>query len=451
MDLFTKESSVLNLYTYNENLFDSCEQFAFEDIWSTSLFQMKFKIIKYYHSKNAKPDSDLINNQLSKKGYGKADILKSFGKPNQSIEKHIGEYMKDIFDAWCRRKLLPKLESSHSELSNESGDVDVNLDEIKSIIADIEAIKNNLSKEKSIHQIYDETLDEILDSVRNKNKVIGYSTGLTDLDHVCGGLKQEVIVIGSPPAAGKSSLMVNLIDSVAIKQEKPMMVFSLEMPARQLMKNMIANNNEINSYAIRGGSLLDEDLLKIKSYKNKLKDNLIIDETPAITWQYMESKIRLARKKIPMNQLMVVIVDYFQIMRNTPEETKGLSSEEQLSLRANGLLELSKKYNLCMIELSQITREVGKRDNKKPTMGDLKGSGAIEANAVIVILLYRPDYFEDNPMENGMSLKGLCEMNIAKNRYGETKRIYVRFKGKYSSFEDYKQDDNDIKQGEGDF
>jgi replicative DNA helicase len=380
---------------------------------------------------------------LIKTGCNKKEIGFEVSEPNYKIAKNVDEYVKDIFDEYSKRQLAPLLQRVHSELSSELGDVNSCLEDLKTAVNDIEAIKNNLSIEKKATDIFDLAFTELMDAQNNVKEIVGYSTGLRDLDKVCGGLKQEVIVIGAPPGSGKSSLMVNIIDQVAIKQGEPVAVFSLEMPATQLMKNMWANNLTINSYAIRGGGLLDEDLLKVKKYKQRLKDNLVIDDTPGITWQYMETRIRKMRKNIPMNKLIVVMIDYIQIMRNTIEETRGISSEEQLGLRSNGLMELSKKYNLCMVELSQLSREVGKRENKKPTMGDLKGSGAIEANAVQVWLLYRADYFETDPIEDGISLKGLCEINIAKNRYGENKRVRVKFEGKYSAFKNF--DINEIE------
>lgn len=451
MDLKDKENGILNLYIENESLFDKCENLCFEDVWSTSLNQVKYKITKHYHSKNLKPDGELVSNQLIKAGYSKSEILKSYGKPNHSLEKHVGEYMKDIFDAWCKRLLLPKLESSHLELSNEAGDVDVNLEELRGVIGDIEAIKNNLSADKSIHDIFDEAMEDQMDLQNSKDKLPGYSTGLKDLDELCNGLKNEVIVVGARPGAGKSSLMVNLISKVNIEKGAPMLVCSLEMPRVQLMKNIWSNYLKINNAGIRKGHLSDEDLIRIKQFKVKLKDSLIIDDTPAITYQYIEAKIRKMRKTIPMSQLIFVMVDYIQLMKNTIEDSKGMSKEEQVGTRCNGLLEITKRYNLCMIELSQLSREVEKRSPQRPILSDLKDSGAIEANAMQVWLLYRADYYTKDPMEDGKSLKGLCEINNAKNRYGKTGPCYVRFKGQHSAFEDYEEEGDIITGGKDEF
>jgi replicative DNA helicase len=437
MTLKQKEDSVLNLFMDAPNLFDGIEHLVFEEVWSTQLNKHKFKIIKSYHAKNIKPDGLLMQGALKKLGYTNKDILDQYGEPDYRIEKNIEEYVKEIFDAWCRKSLNVTIQSVHSELQSDAGDVDHNIELLKEEINNIESIKNNVSKDKKIEDVFEDTLKELSDRRSDDRLLTGYSTGLKDLDRLCNGIKQEVIVIGAPPAAGKSSLMVEIICNTAIKNDAPVLVHSLEMPSKELMRNIWANCLQVNSNNIRGGSIDDETFDKIKDFKHKLKDNLVIDDTPGITYQYIETRVRRMRSKIPMDKTIVVFIDYLQLMRNIPEETKGVSSEEQLGIRCNGLLELSKRYNLCMIELSQLGRELSKRDNKKPLMSDFKGSGAIEANAVQCWLLYRPDYYEENPEENGMSLKGLCEINVAKNRYGSTGRVYVEFLPKYSSFRDY--------------
>lgn len=442
MDLREKERAILNLYADNSELFDGIEHLIFNDLWSTDFNQKKYRIIKWNHENGKKSDIYLLTNQLKKAGFNSKEIALETADANYKIAKNVEEYVNDIFDEWAKRKLIPLMQRVHSELTSDIADVQSCMEDLKSAVTEIESIKNNLSVDKKIIDVYDQAFEELMEAQNKVGEVIGYSIGLKDIDKLCGGLKQEVIVIGAPPGCGKSSLMVNIIDNVAIKQGMPVLVHSLEMPATQLMKNMWANNLSINSYAIRGGGLLDEDLVRVKQYKNKLKENLIIDDTPGITWQYIETKLRRIRKKIPLSTLIVVMVDYLQIMRNSKDETVGHSTSDQYDLRCNGLMELKKKYNCCMIELSQLSREVGKRENKKPTMADFKGGGGIEANAEQCWLLYRPDYFEKDPIEDGMSLKGLCEINIAKNRYGDIGRRYVRFHGKYSSFKDFEMNNN---------
>jgi len=447
MDLKQKEREVLNLFADNADLFVNCEHLVFDNLWSTNFNKVKYKIIKYNHEKGKKSDTYLLSNMLIKAGCNKKEIGLEVSEPNYKIAKNVDEYVKDIFDEYSKRQLTPLLQRVHSELSSELGDVNSCLEDLKTAVNDIEAIKNNLSIERSVHDIHDDALKELLDAQATEGELIGYSYGLRDLDKLTCGAKQEVILVIAPPAAGKSTLMVHITKSIAIDQKKPVCIFSLEMPATQLMKNIWANALQINSYGIRSGGLSDENLLRVKNFKSVLKDNLVIDDTPGITYQYMETRIRKMRKKIPLDVVIVVMVDYVQIMRNIPEETKGFSEEAQHGLRSNGLLELSKRYNLCLIELSQIARETGKRENKEPLLSDAKGSGSWEANSVQCWAIFRPEYYEKDPMDGDISLKGLCKIKVLKNRYGSIGDIYTRFKGHLSSFEDYDRDSNDIITG----
>lgn len=447
MDLKTKEREILNLYADNADLFVGCEHLIFENLWSTRFNQVKWKIINYNHGLGKKSDTYLLSNMLTKAGCSKKEIGLEVSEPNYKIAKNVDEYVKDIFDEYSKRQLTPLLQRVHSELSSELGDVNGCLEDLKSAINNIESIKNNLSLEKSIIDIHREAFKDLLKAQENGGKLVGYSYGLKDLDELTDGAKQEVILVVAPPAMGKSSLMVNIIKHIGIKQRNPVLVHSLEMPAKQLIRNIWANALEINSKGIRKGGLSDENLLKVKNFESALEDNLVIDDTSGITWQYIETRVRKMRKKIPLDKVIVVIVDYVQIMRNTPEETKGIIGEEQQSLRANGLMELSKKYNLCMIELSQIGRERGKSEDKEPSMSDAKGSGAWEANCVQCWGLFRPEYFTKDPIENGISLKGLCKIKVLKNRYGDIGNIYAKFKGHFSAFEDFSINDDDIITG----
>lgn len=434
------ELAILSSYAEDTDLFASCENYAFEDIWQESSNRTLFKIIKDNHNNKVKTDVFLLRDKLFKLGYSKEDIktiLGSFHAVDYKIKQNISEHMSVVFDMYSRRLLKPTIHSSYNQLFTHNGDIDENVNRMKDIFNDLDSIKNNLSVEKSITDLFDETYKEFEDAQNNKKEIIGYRTGLDELDKITCGLKQEIIVIGAPPGAGKSSLMVNIMKNVSVESDAPLVVFSLEMPGTQLMKNLWANCLNINSWQIRSGNVMEDDVVKIQTLRKKLKNNLIIDDTAGITWQYIETKIRKLRRTIPMSKTIVVMIDYLQLMNNTHDEYKGMSDERQMSLRVKGLQELHKKYNLCVIELSQLSREASK-EGRRPKMSDLKDSGAIEANAVQVWLLYRPDYYEKDPKDtDGTDLRGLCEINVAKNRYGETKAVYARFMGKYSAFENY--------------
>lgn len=437
MKYSTLETSILHTYSGEPDLFANCENLAFEEIWADRANQIIFRIIKENHSKKAKTDLHLLKNGLIKAGYSKEDIkliLQNFHNSDSTIKTNIVEHMRIVFEVYCRRVMKPIIHRAYNQLFNENGDIEENVDRIKDIFNELDSIKNNLSVEKSITDIFDETFEELKKAQNNDKEIIGYPTGLRDLDNITCGLKQEVIVVGAAPGMGKSTFLVNTAINVSVKENNPMMIFSIEMPAAQLMRNMWANYFEINSRAIRGGDLMEEDEAKIKSFRNKLKSNLVIDDTSGITAQYIETKVRIARRTIPLDQTIVVIIDYLQRMNNIKEEYIGQNEERQLAIRCKKLAELSKVYNLCMIELSQLSRECIKA-KRRAMPSDLLGGGGIEQAADQIWMLFRADYYEKNPTDtDGTDLRGLCEIDVVKNRYGETRAAYVEFYGKYSRF-----------------
>ena len=443
MKLSELELSILHTFSNDLDLFSPCENLAFPDIWQTKINQSVFKIIKSNHENKVKTDLHLLKNGLLKLGYSKENVrafLQTFNTTSNSIKTNIKAHMTFVFDAYRKRELQPFIKSAWNEIYSNNGDIDENINKLKDIFNELDAIKNNLTAEKSILDIFDETYEEFELAQKNENSIIGYSTGLTDLDDITCGLKREVIVVGAAPGAGKSTLMVNTAINVSVKSNSPMIIFSIEMPAAQLMRNMWANYFQINSRAIRGGDVDEEGVLKIKSFREKLKTNLIIDDTSGITSQYIETKVRIARRSIPLDQVIVIAIDYLQRMNNTKEDSIGQNEERQLAIRCKHLAEISKIYNVCMIEFSQLSRTCIK-EKRRASPSDLLGGGGIEQCADQIWMMFRPDYYESNPVDlDGSSLKGVCEIDIAKNRYGKTKAVYVNFDGKYSRFNDYKKD-----------
>ena len=246
---------------------------------------------------------------------------------------------------------------------------------------------------------------------------------------------------------GKTSLLINMIVLNAINNNAPVVFFSQEMSATQIVKNIFSSLYEINTMAIRDGGLDDGQIMSIKSARQRFKDNLIIDDTAGITWQYVDAKLTAIRKRIKIDTQLIVMIDYLQLMTNTEDETKGKSDEAQIAARCKGLMNMWKKHNACIIELTQLGREVAK-EKRPPRMSDGLGSGAIEANANVFALLHRPDYFEPNPTDDkGNDLRGLVKIIVDKNRGGRKGSVLARFHMKYSKFADFDESEwgNGIK------
>lgn len=436
------EEKILGTYANYPDLFDGVEHLVGKHLFS-GINQNIYKFIKDNHSKKILTEGALLYHHLKSLGVTEKGLKEhciKLTRADQLTKLAIKENVQILFDNYVREVMKPLLHSSFNDMNNGVINVHDVLSIIRNKITDIDSVINNVQKTVTISDIYDEALKDIIELKENK-KQAGYPTGLTEHDSKSGGVTAGVTVIGAPPGAGKSSLVVSIIKKNAVDNNVPIIFFSIEMPAKQVMFNLLANVCNINSFAIRTGQVDDNDLAKIKSVKNKFKDNLIIDDSPGINWKYVDNQFRRMRKNIPMNVTIIGIIDYLQIM-GLCEGEYMMSTETQMSTRCRELLNSAKRWNVALIELSQLSREVGKRTPPRPMLSDLKESGAIEANASQVWLLYRPDYYDKNPVdEDGNSLKGLCEINRAKNRYGSTGATYVRFEKQYSQFLD-REDNN---------
>lgn len=443
------EYALLGAYRFNPDLFEPCAHLVSTNLFSTNLTKIGYAIIKRLHEQGITADIMVIHSELSKSGLPKSEVAICAQWSDKYLsQSDVVYYVTSLFSESVAKHLAPKLQAAYSKLtSNPLDSLDV-MEELKGAITQVELALNNVSHEKKVGDIFDETLQRIIDLKNNVVQQNGFTFGLKELDARTGGINKGINVIAATPGGGKTSLIINIIMHNAIDDNVPVLFFSLEMPAVEIMTNIIANYTEINSRALRQGSVEDMDIERIATMKQRLKDNFTIDDTGGITWQYLESKVKAFRKKnkIPINQTILVLIDYLQLMSNSLDEKK-LSNEERIEVRCNELARMSKNLNMATVLLSQFSRMEKDRKVPRPRMTDLKGSGAIEACAILILLLFRPDLHEIYTDEKGNNLRGLCEINPVKGRYIKPEPVYAKFIGKYSKFEDYIPD-NAINGGE---
>lgn len=430
----TIEQNLIAAFIQKEDLFDKIQHLVSEKLWHSKVHRTAYKLINKMRSDGLHVDNFSLMHEMKKVGVPAKSIPVYFSSAEYEVQPQV--YVQILFEENIKRYLSQPLAVAHRDMESGVGSpLDLMMD-IKSKINDIELILNNVSSDNSIKEIVNNALQEIKD-LKDSKKQSGYPFGLKKLDEITGGILPGIIVLGAPPSVGKTSLLINIIKHNAIDRDVPIVFFSIEMPATQIVKNLFANIAEINTMAIRDGGVSDEDFQKLEWISQKFKDNLIIDDTPGPTWQYIDAKLTKIRKRIPKDKQIIVMIDYIQLMDNVEDEKKGRTDEAIMSLRMKGLMNMWKRHNLTIIELSQLGREVVK-EKRRPRMSDLKESGAIEANANVVMLLHRPDYYEENPTdENGKSLKGIIEIIIDKNRGGRRGFVYANFIGKYSKLTDF--------------
>lgn len=260
-----------------------------------------------------------------------------------------------------------------------------------------------------IKQVVINTLEKIEAASRTKGNVTGIATGFYDLDYMTAGLQpSDFILIGARPSMGKTALVLNLAQYIAIRNNVPTVIFSLEMSREQLMNRMFAMEARVDSQNIRTGDLSDSDWEKLIESAGVIgKSNLIIDDTPGISIGELRSKCR--KYKLEHN-LSLVIIDYLQLMTGNGRTD---SRQQEISEISRSLKALAREIQAPVIALSQVNRACEARPDHRPMMSDLRESGSIEQDADVIMFLYRDEYYNKDSDK-----KGIAELIIAKQRNG---------------------------------
>ena len=276
------------------------------------------------------------------------------------------------------------------------------------------------------------TVDKIDELYHQDGAITGLSTGFTDLDGMTSGLQPaDLVIVAGRPSMGKTTFAMNLVENAAMISELPVIVFSLEMPAEQLMMRMLSSLGRIDQTRMRSGQLVQEDWDKLMSAVKMLKDRkLFIDDTGGISPTEMRSRVRrIAREH---GGVALIMVDYLQLMQ-IPGFSEGRTNE--ISEISRSLKAIAKEMNCPMVALSQLNRSLEQRPNKRPVNSDLRESGAIEQDADVISFVYRDEvYHEDSPH------KGIAEIIIGKQRNGPIGTCRLAFIGKFTRFEDLAPD-----------
>ena len=270
---------------------------------------------------------------------------------------------------------------------------------------------------------------------RDKNKITGLSTGYGDLDHYTNGLQPgELIILAARPSVGKTAFALNILKNVASSQlnnHASVAFFSLEMGSEQIMTRICSLQSGVEIAKIRTGDLNQEEQQQISYSFDKLKElNFHIDETPAIKINDLKSK---ARKLKVEHGLDLIVIDYLQLITTN---NQNLSRHLEVSEISRELKALAKELNIPIIALSQLSRSVESRADKKPMMSDIRESGAIEQDADIIMMLYRPEYYGTNIEMDPMAqtYEGQTFLIINKNRNGATGELEFMFKKEINKF-----------------
>ncbi len=267
----------------------------------------------------------------------------------------------------------------------------------------------------NIDEIVSDNIKQIEEASKLSGDITGIPTGFRELDRITHGWqKSDLIILAARPSMGKTTLALNMAESAAVKYGHTVAVFSLEMSKEQLGMKMISSQTGIPLNNIKYGKMSEGDWLSIDNLTPLINSKILIDEQGAITPFEMKTKLRKLKHDNP--ELAMVIIDYLQLM-SAGKNFKG-SREQEISFISRNLKLIAKELNLPVIALSQLSRAVESRPDKRPQLSDLRDSGAIEQDADIVSFVYRPEYYGIEEDANGESLIGKAQIIISKNRNG---------------------------------
>ena len=296
------------------------------------------------------------------------------------------EYYADIvLEKWMLRNLLQTCVRTSDEVYTSSSDP---VDLVEKAVRDIERVGNPTQQTgiKPIREIVRGAIDKIEAASMNNGRISGLATGFTDFDRMTSGLQPaDVIIIAARPSMGKSSLAMNIAENVAVDQGIPVGIFSLEMTAESLIMRAIGSRARVNMRYVRDGFLAERDVPKITVASTALsKSPLYIDDTSNIP--FLKFKAR-ARRMVQVYGVKLIVVDYLQLMK--PIQRRGNRQEEVAEL-SGGIKSIAKELNIPIIVLTQLNRELDKEGKRKPRLSDLRESGAIEQDADLIGILYKP-------------------------------------------------------------
>jgi replicative DNA helicase len=346
---------------------------------------------------------------------------------------NLGYYLEIVQEKFLLRRMIATCTEVVGRVYDYQGDVETLLDEVEK-----EILRINESRAQSTTSSVKELVGKAIQTVENyfdrKGTLNGLGTGFVDLDRMTDGLHgAEMIVIAARPSMGKTSLAMNIVENVVMEQGQPVGVFSLEMSAESLILRMLCSIARVNLRSIREGFMSEADFPKLTNAAGKLaKSKLLIDDSAGLSILDLRAR---ARRMHQQHGIKLFVIDYLQLLHSTARRSQD-NRQQEIADISSGIKALAKELNVPVIVLAQLNRELEKDKSRKPRLSDLRESGAIEQDADLVGLLYKPSSGDDEDGAPPEESDGLpVNLLIAKQRNGPTGDVNLTFLKSYTRFE----------------
>jgi replicative DNA helicase len=372
-------------------------------------------------------DAVTVADELRRNG-----LLDEIGGPQTLLElqnatpaiSNASRYAKIVQDTAMLRKLI-SVASDIAEIAYlEPDDVTKALDEAETKVFEVAEERVNLTTIRSLSDLLPLAMDKLQETFERGDIITGTATGFHDLDEILSGLQPSTLnIIGARPAMGKTSLGLGIAAYVAQTARRPVLIFSLEMGHAELTQRILSSEAEVDSQKLRTGRLVEADWTKIGRAINRLDVPMYLDDNPRVTVMEIRAK---ARRMKARSGLALIVIDYLQLM-------SGASTSENRQLEVSeisrGLKILARELEVPIIALSQLSRNLETRGDKRPMLSDLRESGSLEQDADVVMFLYRDEVYNKESTD-----KAMAEVIIAKHRSGPTGTVRLVFRGQYTKF-----------------
>ena len=344
---------------------------------------------------------------------------------------NLSYYIDIVRDKHILRKMIHACTDVVGRVYEYEGEVDTLVDEVERDILRINESRVKSSTD-TIKELVKKAISQVEDFHQRQGMLTGIGTGFPDFDRMTTGLHGgEMIVIAARPSMGKTSLAMNIAEHVAVEEKLPVGVFSLEMSADSLVLRMLCSRARVNLRNVREGFLAERDFPKLTSAAGKLASApLFIDDTAGLSILQLRAK---ARRMAQQFGIKLFVVDYLQLLHSTARRAEN--RQQEIADISNGIKALAKELNVPVIVLSQLNRELEKDKSRKPRLSDLRESGAIEQDADLVGLLYKPSSGDDDENANEDQEALPVNLLIAKQRNGPTGDVNLTFLKAYTRFE----------------
>lgn len=429
-DLVAEQSVLGAVFIAPETMTSLADELTPEDFYKPAN-KIVFKTMLSLLEKGEPIDATTMVSALTNQGQ-----IKEIGGLNYVVElvnstptsKNVEHYAKLVKEKATLRKMIADLSDSLSSVYQ--GDVSID-----DIIAKTEKSMLDISNQntgtgfRNVADILDTHMQIVETRSQTDGVVTGLSTGFVGLDKITTGLHEDnLIILAARPAMGKTALALNIAQYIAVKEKKPVAIFSLEMGAESLIERMLAAEGMVEGYHLKTGNLSVEEWSRLVHAQGNLYDApIFVDDTAGIRITEIRSKARKLAQE--MGGLGIIIIDYLQLITGS----KGENRQQVVSEISRELKILAKDLKVPVIALSQLSRAVEQRQDKRPMLSDLRESGSIEQDADIVAFLYREAYYQKEQADS-QEANNVTELILEKNRHGSLGTVKLYFHKEYTKF-----------------